>query len=110
MSATLRELHARIDLPTKDGDQFLCFLCPKCRQHEISVYIHAKPHGEFTREFPAEKLGDPPIQIIRRIWQAKQGPDRDWETLTITPSIGREGSNDPCGGWHGTVTDGVCEP
>lgn len=79
--------------------QRLDFLCPLCRKRRISVDIWHAPAGEAP-------VGDHTI----RVWHATQGPLRDWDTLTLTPSINHEHGlvtpERPCPGWHGFITNG----
>lgn len=99
----LSELKPRINPPRADGEQFLAFLCPRCRRHEISIEIWSKPPGEVERT-----IGDQTFKV--RVWSATQGPHHDWATLSITPSINRQGLGDKCGGWHGFITSGEATP
>lgn len=95
----LADLSPRIGQPGPHGEQFLAFRCPRCRHHEISIEIWSRPHGEIERELSGEKYKV-------RVWRAEQGPYRDWDTLSLSPSINRDGLGDKCGGWHGHITDG----
>jgi hypothetical protein len=84
--------------------QELGFLCPRCGKHEIMVAIWNGPHGD--HEVPMNGL--PPEQqqnVVKRLWHAEQDEHRGWDSLSITPSIDRTGM-DPCGGWHGFITNG----
>lgn len=97
----LVDLRPRLSDPSEEGSQFLVFLCPICRKHEIGVDIWAGKAGVVD-------LGARPdgTRNIKKLWHAEQGPHRDWETLSITPSIDRSPCGDPCGGWHGFITNG----
>jgi len=98
----LAELHPRLSPmsgPDEWGTQFLAFRCPKCLEHEISIYIWSGPAIEQKRQYPE-------VTLTQRVWHAEQGPHRDWDTLTVTPSVNREGCGDKCGGWHGFITNG----
>jgi len=88
--------------PCADGTTFLAFLCPKCRKHEIAIDIWGG--GAAVVQLGTREDGKP---IIKRVWHAEQGPHYDLATLTVTPSIARETCGDPCGGWHGYITNGV---
>lgn len=102
MGAALADLSPSIELPNEHGFQYLRFLCPVCRKHVDLIGIWARPSGEvkWTAEYgPASQ----------RVWQATQGPNRDWATLSITPSIDIAPHNE-CAGWHGFITNGEAKP
>jgi hypothetical protein len=78
------------------GTHFLRFLCPKCQAHQVAVEVWPKASGEQPRQY-----GE--FMSSARIWHAAP---LDLASISVTPSIGREGCGDPCGGWHGHVTNG----
>jgi hypothetical protein len=102
----LADLSPRIS-PPGGAYQEIAFLCPRCGKHEIMIAIRPGPHGDV--EVPLN--GMPPGQELRgvkRMWHA-EAKSPDLSDLTITPSIDRTGM-DPCGGWHGFITNGKAEP
>jgi hypothetical protein len=99
MPMELNFSNARFGKGPLPGTQVLILLCPKCQKHEFSVNIWSGNAGEVLS-------GDQKV----RFWHAEQGPLRDWATLSLSPSLDREGLGDKCGGWHGTITNGVCTP
>lgn len=87
----LAELEPHISWPG-ERYQSLYFLCPACRKHEVGVEIWNGPSGVFEGV---------------KLWHGEQGPDRDFDTLSITPSIACGPSEKhECAGWHGFITDG----
>lgn len=89
-------------LTTKGVFQTLDFRCPLCRRGAVTVDIWSGKHGDVVLA-----AGEPP----HRLWHAEQGPHRDWDTLSISPSI--DATNQPhreCPGWHGFITNGECLP
>jgi hypothetical protein len=99
----LADLNPRILPPGEQGTQFLAFLCPRCRRHEIAVELWGGPAGEIDRS-----IGEHTFKV--RVWHATQGQHRDWATLSLTPSINRDSTGDTCGGWHGFITNGEATP
>lgn len=102
----LRDLSPRLT-PPGGTYQELTFRCPKCQQHEIGFAIWPGPAGDvrvpingLPADWPGEREG------VKRLWHAEQGPDMDWDSLSITPSIDQSPCGDPCGGWHGFITKG----
>lgn len=95
----LEELGARLGPSEYSGAQRLSFKCPTCRQRVISIDIWAGKPSNLEYE-AGKKI---------RLWHAEQGPQRDWATLTITPSIDSphgKPADSGCTGWHGFVTSG----
>jgi hypothetical protein len=80
----------------------LIFLCPKCRQHEISVAFWALQPK--LLQIGLMGNGEPDI---RKLWHVEGDGFHD---ISLTPSINREGLGDKCGGWHGHITDGGAAP
>ena len=99
---TLRSLDAHfIDCEYERG-QRLVFRCPNCEQRMIVVNIWS---GKATT------LEYEPGKTIN-LHHAEQGPNKDWETLTIEPSINDthgKPSDHGCTGWHGFVRNGICQ-
>lgn len=98
--ASLQELGASLAPSEYANAQRLTFRCPTCRQRVIAIDIwDGKPS---VLECEAGKT--------IKLWHAEQGPYRDWDTLSITPSIddkhGKQ-ADSGCDGWHGHVTNGV---
>lgn len=100
--ATLEELGAQFIGCEYEGAQRLTFRCPLCRQRPIVVNIWSGPASELQYE-PGKRI---------RLHHADQGPNKDWATLSIQPSIddqhGKPADNG-CTGWHGFVRNGVCQ-
>lgn len=98
--AKLEELNPRLTTSAAlDGVQELTFLCPSCRQRMVSVNIWAGKAG------PVKYSDGQHVKL----WHAEQGQDRDWASLSITPSIDaqhRKPAANGCTGWHGFVTKG----
>jgi len=91
--------------PNERGYQCLTFLCPACRRLRVQVAIWARPHGE-VRWTDADGNA-----CFERVWNAMQGPHRDWDTLSLSPSLDMaahklSGGRDDCPGWHGFIADG----
>lgn len=95
----LEELKPLLGQSAYSGAQSLLFLCPLCRQRMVSIDIWAGKDGPL--EYEAGK--------VIKLWHAEQGPNKDWATLSITPSIDAQ-HNTPsasgCTGWHGFITNG----
>lgn len=87
--------------PPGGAYQVLKFLCPRCQKHQVEAEIWTGPAG--PHRVPHHN-GTGAI-FERRLWNATQGPHKDWGSLTLSPSIDRTGK-DPCGGWHGHVING----
>lgn len=89
--------------PNERGYQRFSFLCPTCRKLRLQHAIWSKPHGDVKW---TDASGNP---CFERVWQATQGPHRDWDTLSLTPSLDtpahRRGDGQ-CPGWHGFITNG----
>lgn len=95
----LEDLNPLLDKSAYDGAQSLSFLCPLCRQRMVSVDIWSGP---------STVLEYAPGKTIK-LWHAEQGPNKDWATLSITPSVDavhHRASESGCVGWHGFVTNG----
>lgn len=102
----LDELKPRMSWPG-ERYQSLYFLCPICQRHEIGIEIWHGPSG-FHDVGLKDANGAP---VLTKLWHGEQGPARDWDTLTITPSISAGGSErSKCAGWHGTITNGEVLP
>lgn len=98
MKLSLTELRARPLTATTGQWHEIAFLCPRCQSHEIAVAFWSGAPGNVQVGHTEE--GAP---IIQRMWH-QEGDDFD--TLSLTPSINREGLGDKCGGWHGFITNG----
>lgn len=100
--AKLEELNPLLDKSAYDGAQSLSFLCPLCRQRVVSIDIWAGKDGPLEYQ---------PGKVIK-LWHAEQGPNRDWATLSVTPSIDaihhRPAAN-WCKGWHGHIRNGEAQ-
>lgn len=97
--AWLRELSPQLSPSEYPGAQRLTFRCPLCLQRPIVVNIW---------DGPSKRLEYEPGKFIN-LHHAEQGPQKDWNTLTITPSIDDshgKPADDGCMGWHGFVTKG----
>lgn len=95
----LEQLNPILGASAYSGAQSLSFLCPLCRQRMVSIDIWAGKAGPLEYE---------PGKVIK-LWRAEQGPNGDWATLSITPSIDgqhHKPSANGCTGWHGFITDG----
>jgi hypothetical protein len=102
----LTDLSPRIS-PPGGAYQEIAFLCPRCRKHEIMIAIHHGPHGDV--EVPLNGLpAGQEMRAVKRLWHAEQDEHKGWDSLSVTPSIDRTGRDpmDPCGGWHGFITNG----
>ena len=89
--------------PNERGYQRFTFLCPTCRQLRLQHAIWSKPHGEVTW---TDAQGN---KCFERVWSATQGPHRDWDTLSLTPSLdtpAHKRGDGQCPGWHGHIIDG----
>lgn len=85
--------------PTEEGYQRFSFLCPSCRMLRETIAIWHRRHAEL-------KL---PEGGSIRVWEATQGPHRDWDTLSLMPSVdlgAHKRGEGTCPGWHGFITDG----
>ena len=83
--------------------QNLKFLCPACGKHEIGIEIWHGPHG--IHDVGLKDADGKPTPI--KLWHGEQGPYRDWDTLSITPSISMPPiPKHDCPGWHGFITNG----
>jgi hypothetical protein len=80
--------------------QNLYFQCPGCRGREVGVDIWAGSAGMVIL-----KDNSRPVKL----WHAEQGPHRDWDTLTVSPSI-NIAPHGECLGWHGHITNGEVTP
>lgn len=98
----LSELSPTLSESKLPNAQQLNFLCPACRKRRILVDIWHGEHGDVQG----------PNGVVR-VWHAEQGPNRDWDTLSITPSIDHKHGNvtdeRPCVGWHGFITNGIAK-
>lgn len=94
----LSDLSPRLSPPGKVYQE-LAFRCPRCQKHEIMIAIWPGPACDYPVRY-GENEGS------IRLWQADQGATRDWDSLSITPSIDRSPCGDPCGGWHGFIVKG----
>lgn len=99
----LTNLNPRMS-PPGGAYQEVDFLCPKCQKHQIMIAIWGGAAGDHEVKMNGMPAGQE-LKGMKRLWHAEQGPERGWDTLTITPSIDRTGM-DACGGWHGFVTNG----
>lgn len=77
----------------------IAFLCPKCREHEISVAFWGGEPSAGVQVGAAE-YGP----VIKRMWH--RTGTCGFLDLSLTPSIAREDCGDKCGGWHGSITNG----
>lgn len=89
--------------PNERGYQNFTFLCPTCRKLRLRFAIWSRPCGEvrWTNASGTESLD--------RVWSATQGPHRDWDTLSLSPSLNtaahKRGEGE-CPGWHGHIING----
>lgn len=88
--------------PNEHGFQNFSFLCPNCRKVREVIAIWSLPNKLVTWQ---DRDGN---ACQQRVWSATQGPYKDWDSLSVTPSINtgpheRHG----CPGWHGFITNGV---
>lgn len=89
--------------PNARGYQCFSFLCPTCRKLRLRHAIWSKPHGDL--EWTNERGN----KSSERVWQATQGPHRDWDTLSLSPSLNtppHKRGDGQCPGWHGHIIDG----
>ena len=89
--------------PNERGYQCFTFLCPTCRKLRQRVAIWSRPHGE------VRWIGSAGIECMERVWNATQGPYRDWDTLSLSPSLdmpAHKRGDGQCPGWHGYITAG----
>lgn len=96
----LTELDPRLRVADTGDRAWIAFKCPRCQRHEISIDFWGQEAGEAT--FGAYPDGTP---IRLRMWHSPQGTNVNLETLSLTPSVNRDGL-DRCGGWHGHLTNG----
>lgn len=95
----LEDLNPTLGPSAFHGAQSLSFLCPLCRQRMVSIDIWNGKEG---------LLQYAPDKTIK-LWHGTQGPERDWGTLSITPSIDavhHKPAANGCTGWHGFITNG----
>lgn len=103
MRLTELEPHMEDWQPNERGYQCFTFLCPACRKLRLRQAIWPKPHGEVRWK---DNDGN---DCLERVWHATQGPDRDWDTLSLSPSIDtapHKRGTGTCPGWHGFITNG----
>lgn len=90
-----------------DGGEYreLSFKCPRCQSHRLMIDVWVKAPAEERVKLNGDLVKD--FYQIKRLWQFKQTAP-GWETVTVSPSINRQGRTppDPCGGWHGFITNG----
>lgn len=93
------------------SDSVFVFRCPHCRGTWLSCKTAPMTIHDQIELFQAAGLeptgpryGVVPMKA-EYAWVVKDG-NRDFATLTVTPSIDATAS----GHWHGVIADGVCAP
>jgi hypothetical protein len=89
--------------PNERGYQCFTFLCPTCRHLRLRHAIWSGPAGDVKWTAPDG------TERVERVWQATQGPYRDWDTLSLTPSLNtppHKRGDGECPGWHGFIQNG----
>lgn len=93
--------------PNARGYQCFTFLCPTCRSLRMRTAIWSGPCSDVHW---TDEHGN---KCMERVWQAAQGPHRDWDTLSLSPSIdapAHKRGDGHCPGWHGFITNGEVTP
>lgn len=96
----LEDLSPELSPAVYPGAQVLAFRCPNCRQRLVTANIWSGPQSTLEYE-PGKNIN---------LHHAEQGPNCDWATLTVTPSIDSQHgkpSASGCTGWHGHITKGI---
>lgn len=79
------------------------FLCPHCQKCWLSCKNVQMKIGEQFKHFHAAMEGDPRnIMVPMNEGHAWTISGKDFETMTVTPSIDAS----PSGDWHGHITNG----
>jgi hypothetical protein len=94
--------------PNERGYQRFTFLCPSCRKLRVRHAIWSGPCGD-VRWKDASGL-----DCHERVWSATQGPHKDWDSLSLSPSLDmpahKISSGGECPGWHGHIINGEATP